>query len=385
VTSFLHAAGWVMVSPREWIPAGVVEMIGNRIHAIHRGRPKPGAIDHGPGVIMPALVNTHAHLSLSALKGRVDTTAGFTDWVKQLIALRAGLSEDEVTSAAVQAAEAAKQRGTGLLGEVGPVEPGASAMRAADLHGVVFSEFLGNHGGVLALPGPSKGVTFSYAGHALHTTAPGLLAQLKLATLERQTVFSLHLAESEAETEFLATGRGEWARLLESRGIDFSAWDLRGERPVPRAERLGLLGPDTVAVHVLDARASDLETLARSGTQVCVCPRSNMALHGKLPDIEGFLAAGLTVALGTDSVASASSLDLFGEMRFIAERYPGLRPEDILSMATVNGARALDRQYEGRIDPGYQTRLIYVGIEADSARSAASQLVSTPCEQVEWI
>ncbi len=195
----------------------------------------------------------------------------------------------------------------------------------------------------------------------------------------------MHLAESTAETEFLATGQGPWAELLESRGVDFSAWDMRGERPVPRAERLGLLGPDTLAVHLLDVTAADVDVLARSRTPVCVCPRSNATLHRRLPDIQSFVAAGLTVALGTDSLASAPSLDLFDEMSFVTQHYPGLRPEEILSMATVHAAKALARQDEGSIEPERKARLIYVDLEAASARSAASHLVSAPCAQVEWI
>ena len=374
-----------MIDPSTWIPNGAVEVEAGRIVGVRRCRRESKAVDHGPGVLMPALVNAHTHLSVSALKGRIDPSTGFIDWVKQLIAVRAGLSEDEVVSAAVHAALGARLRGTGCVGEVGPIESGATAMRRADLHGVLFSELLGNDATALALPGSDSKVSFSYAGHALHTTAPAVLAQAKLASLERQAVFSLHLAESDDESEFLATGRGAWAMLLQSRGIDFSSWDLRGERPVPRAERLGLLGPDTVAVHCLDVSADDVETLARMGTSVCVCPRSNLALHRKLPDVDTFLAAGLTVALGTDSLASAPSLDLFEEMAFVAEHFPSLPPETILSMTTVNGARALDRQGEGRIAQGNAARLVYVGLEAASARTAASQLVSTPPEQVEWI
>jgi cytosine/adenosine deaminase-related metal-dependent hydrolase len=385
VNSTFHTAGWVMIDPGNWIPNGVVEILDRLVVAVHRSHTGARTVDHGPGVIMPALVNAHTHLSLSALKGCVDTSTGFIDWVRQLIEVRARFSETERDAAAVHAAQGVKQRGTGCVAEVGPIEPGASAMRRAGLRGVLFSELLGNDGTALTLPNSDPGLSFSYAGHALHTTAPGVLAQLKRATLERRGIFSLHLAESEAETEFLATARGAWATLLASRGIDFSSWDLRGERPVPRAERLGLLGPDTVAVHALDVTADDVATLAHTGTSVCICPRSNAALHERLPDVDAFVAARVTVALGTDSLASTPSLDLFDEMAFIAEHYPALSPETILTMATVNGARALDRHDEGHIEPGNAARLIYVGLEAASARSAASQLVSTPPEQVAWI
>ncbi len=78
--SSLHTAGWVMVNPEVWIQGGVVEVIDDRIHAVHNGPRNAGAIDHGPGVIMPALVNAHTHLSLSALHGRIDTA----NWIHRL-------------------------------------------------------------------------------------------------------------------------------------------------------------------------------------------------------------------------------------------------------------------------------------------------------------
>jgi len=383
--SSFHTAGWVMINPEVWIQRGVVEIRDGRIEAVHRGLRDARAIDHGPGVIMPALVNAHTHLSLSALRGRLDTCNGFIEWVRQLIEKRADLPEEECSSAAGKAARAVKLSGTGLIAEVGPLEPGTSAMAHADLQGIVFRESLGSQPAQLSLPLDDNGVCFSHAGHALHTTAPEVLRQLKVAVAERKGLFSLHLAESAAETEFLSTGRGPWAALLESRNIDFSAWELGGERPVPRAERIGLLGPDTLAVHLLEVNATEVDALARSRTSVCVCPRSNALLHGKLPDIQGFLGAGLNVALGTDSLASVPSLSLFDEMSFVTEHYPALRPEVILSMVTVNAAKALARPDRGTIEPERKARLIYIDLEAASARSAASQLVSAACEQVEWL
>lgn len=381
----LHRAGWIAVNPEVWIEDGVVEVIDGRIASVAKSRPGCGAIDHGPGVIMPALVNAHTHLSLSALAGQVDCGKGFVEWVRDLIRVRACVSPKALASAAVQAAKHARTAGTGALAEVGPLEPGNSALACAELEGLVFNELLGNDPFVPPLPDDRPGVSYSYAGHALHTTSPGILTAMKSASTERRSVFSLHLAESEAETEFLATGRGEWATLLESRGIDFSGWDLKVERPVERAERLGLLGLETLAVHLLDVVPAEIETLAQTCTPVCVCPRSNLALHQRLPDIEAFSAAGLMVALGTDSLLSSPSLDMFDEMAFVASEYPGLPPATILSMATVNGATALGMQDLGTISPGKRARLIYVDLEANSGEAAASKLVSAECQGVRWL
>jgi cytosine/adenosine deaminase-related metal-dependent hydrolase len=379
-----HRAGWVMVEPDVWLENGVVEVTDGRIASVDRASPMDDAVDYGPGVILPALINAHTHLSLSALVGKVGTSRGFLNWVKGLIQSRAELSDHEMRSAAVTAAASARDAGTGFMLEVGPVEPGATAMRMAGLEGAVLAEVLGQCPELPDIPNSVNGLSFSYAGHALHTTAPRVLQGLKQAAGERG-LFSIHMAEADVEMEFLATGNGSWADFLGSRRIEHRDWGPWGERPVARANRLGLLGPDTLAVHVLHANSSDIETLAATGTPVCVCPRSNSLLHGRLPDITAFLEAGLTCALGTDSLASCPTLSLFDEMFFVFQRYPDLRPEAILALATTHAAKAVARPDLGSLRVGQKARLIYVDLVANSADMAALNLVSGRFGRMEWL
>lgn len=381
----LHKAGWILVKPGAWIENGTVEVVNDRIMGVSASRAGSQALDHGPGVIMPALINAHTHLSLSALRGQVDTGNGFTDWVKGLVSARSSLTFQEIVSAATRAAQKVKESGTGMVAEVGPLEPGVSAIRNCGLEGIVFTEVLGNSCEPPELPDDAHGVNFSVAGHGLHTTAPDVLQSLRAFAASRNNPFSIHLAESEEETEFLCGRNGVWADLITSRGIDFSHWDLTGERPVQRALRLGLLGPGTLAVHLLQATRNELTVLSSTGTSVCLCPRSNFLLHNRLPDINACLAAGLAPALGTDSLASSPSLSLFDEMAFISEHYADLAPDTLLAFATINGARALARPDLETVEPGRRARLIYADIEAISKKAAALQLVAGKPQQVHWL
>jgi aminodeoxyfutalosine deaminase len=380
-----HKAKWVMTQADLWIENGFVEISDGRVSAVGKANAGTPYEDHGAGVILPALVNAHTHLSLSRLADLAKSGLSFIDWVEKLIEARAALSQEEILTASVAAAKRAKDTGTGLAGEVGTTEPGLTSLTEAGLEGVVFEELLGSSPAVPSLAQDSETVRFSYAGHALHTTSPKTLKTLKGLTAGRSSVFSLHLAESDLETEFLCGGAGPWAELLDSRGIDYSDWDLAAETPVERAQRLGLLGPWTLAVHVLQADRGDFETLAQTGTSVCVSPRSNMILHGRLPDIGAMLAAGINPALGTDSLASNSTLSLFDEMAFTAENYRDLRPDTILAMAGPYGAKALGRPDAGRIRVGDRARLIYVDVDAGSAEEAALQLVANKPEWVDWL
>jgi len=377
-----------MRSPGSWLADGTVTVAHGRVVAVESA---PGATDiapttdHGPGVIMPGLVNAHTHLSLSALSGRIEMGEGFLTWVRKLVEIRRNLPPDAATTAMEAAVNRLREAGVALVGEFGPHIPVAPALAAAGIAGTIWLEFLGNEQDLPPLPPPAGEVDFSYAGHAPHTASPSLLRHIKETVRQLGRRFALHLAESKEEVEFLATGKGEWADFLQEMGRDFSGWGCWSRRPVELAAQLGLLDRDTLCVHCLFVTPGEIQLLARSGSQLCLCPQSNWNLHRRLPEIPAFLEGGLAPALGTDSLASTESLNIFDEMRFVAGRYPMLSSDTILAMATVNGARALGRPDLGTISPGQTARLIYVDLQAATSTQAAESLVNLPRQRVLWL
>jgi cytosine/adenosine deaminase-related metal-dependent hydrolase len=377
-----------MQSPGSWLANGTVTVAHGKVVEVKRTpgtRDRTATVDHGPGVIMPGLVNAHTHLSLSALSGKIETGESFLTWVRKLVNVRRSLPSDAATAAMETAVDRLWETGVALVGEFGPHIPVAPALAAAGLSGTIWLEFLGNEQDLPPLPPPLGEVDFSYAGHAPHTASPSLLRHIKETDRRLGRRFSLHLAESEEEMEFLATGEGEWAVFLQEMGRDFSGWDCWGRRPVELAAQLGLLDRDTLCVHCLFVTPNEIQLLARSGSHLCLCPRSNWNLHRRLPEIPAFLEAGLAPTLGTDSLASTESLNMFDEMRFVADRYPMLSPDTILAMATVNGARALGRPDLGTISPGQTARLIYVDLDVTAPAQAGERLVSVPVDRITWL
>jgi cytosine/adenosine deaminase-related metal-dependent hydrolase len=117
--------------------------------------------------------------------------------------------------------------------------------------------------------------------------------------------------------------------------------------------------------------ASDWKTAAKHGCPVCFCPRSNHNLNVGPANVEQAAALGMTLALGTDSLASNSDLDLFEEASFLMDRHPGIRPELVLRMLTLGGAEALGQSHlYGSIEPGKQSFLLSVDV-GDSTKSFA--------------
>ncbi len=382
----IHRAGWAVVDPETILRDGWVRVSDGVIAEVGGGRPPGGIdrVDHGPGALMPALVNAHTHLELSALGG-IPRGDGFRQWVFALIRARETAGTAALRQGAAAAAATLAGSGCSVIGEVSTLGITADLTENAGLSGVWFRERLGNPGPApppaqADLPSPAgdgRKMIRSLAGHGPHTTAPALLRALKSAARRAGTPFSIHLAESEEEETFLTTGRGPWADLLAERGIDHSGWGLPATSPVDHVRRLGLLDGATLAVHLIRTRKGDLPALAGAGAKVCLCPRSNRNLHDRLPDLTGMLTAGLRPCLGTDSLASADSLDLADEMALLAQAFPGVPPAAILAMATRNGAEALGLGASwGTLSPGKRGRFAYAPVRGGTPGAVMEAIIN---------
>ncbi len=372
----LHRAGWIIVDPSIVIENGHIEIENGFIRGVHKGAPKEKSIDHGPGVLMPPLVNTHLHLELSALKGCLPFDKGFKVWVKTLLEKRETLGQEKLIKEARKAVRNLIKSGNLYVGDISTLGITKPIIEDSALNGICFHEFLGSDSQGFFVQKKDT-VSFSVAGHAPHTSSPKLLKALKQCSKSNGLPFSIHVAESDDESEFIHDKKGQWADFLTARGIDWSSWDIGSKTPVAYINDMGLLDPLTIAVHLLNVNDRDMEILARSKTKVCVCPRSNRNLHGKLPDIEKMTNAGIKPALGTDSLASCDSLNIFDEMAFVKNHYPGLDPETIFSMGTVYGARTLGvEQLTGTLSKGRKAQFLYRPVKAMKKKDLFQRITS---------
>ena len=352
------------------IPNGYLLTENGRIKGVYSSKPKDSpkpCTDHGQGVIMPPLVNAHLHLELSALKDKVPMGKGFQVWVAALLEKRQALGEEALKQGAEKAIADLRAWANLYIGEISTLGITKELLENSGLGGVFFQEYLGTavpeRLDIHHFPALSKSV----AGHAPHTTAPELLQKLKQQTLTQNLPFSIHVAESEAELKFIDKKKGDWADFLTSRGIHYKSWEIGSVTPVAYLHKMGILDKRTIAVHLLHMTKDDIKIIKNTGAKVCVCPRSNQNLHGRLPDIESMIQKGIKPALGTDSLASADSLDIKDEMAFVAKNYPGLKPETIFNMATIYGAEALGVEHmAGSLRPEKKADFIYLPIQTNN-------------------
>jgi len=359
----IHHAGWIIKDAFTLVENGYIEIENGLIRAVHTQKPREKSIDHGPGALMPPLVNAHLHLELSALKNQLPFDRGFKSWVKLLIEKRAALGREKLIQEAQSSIQDLVKTGTLYVGDISTLGITGDLIRDSGLNGVVFHEFLGSDIPAV-FPQKNESVSFSLAGHAPHTASPHLLCTLKKAATAHNLPFSIHLAESEDESEFILYKKGAWADFLTSRGIDFSSWETGSKTPVSYINDMGLLNASTLAVHLLNVNKKDMDLLALSNTKICVCPQSNFNLHKKLPDIEQMIQKNMQPALGTDSLASCDSLSILDEMAFVQKKYPNLDPAAIFAMGTINGAKALGLEHiTGTLSKGKQAKFLYCPLE----------------------
>ena len=313
--------------------------------------------DLGEAVLVPGLVNAHTHLELSHLAGTSPVGLGFCAWVGWLMAQpRLDQAPDALPRALAQATASGTAAFLDISFRAGPMV--AASLRAAGLSGLVCHEYLGwGRRPSEALPpalaaAAGDDVAVAASGHALYSTSPDNLRRAMAVCRDRAAPFCLHLAEHPGELELLATGTGEFADLLRGRLLP-RGWRAPGRTPVAEAQAQGLLGPGTLAVHAVHLTPDDRAILAASGTTVCLCPRSNARIGVGTADAPALLAAGIRLALGTDSLASNDDLNLWNEARALLAAHPGLPGQAILAALTTVPARLLGREATlGRLAPG---------------------------------
>ena len=375
-----YIADWVLPIVTPPVQRGRVDVRDGRIVAVGAaaggGRVAGPVVDLGRTVVLPALVNAHTHLELSGLRGAVGPAASMPQWVDGLLQRWAEAGPPDLGAIRGAIAEA-RASGTGVVGDIGNTVAAGPILARAGMPARLFRE-------VLAFPGrgasdavdaaaadlrsveAAGGVRVGLAAHAPFSVGPAAFAALDAAVRERfGGPRSIHLGESPEELEFLRSGRGPWRDLLERIGRWDPAWTPPRCGPVEYLDRLGWLREGLVVVHGGQLTDVELHRLAERGVFLVTCPRSNAWTGVGHPPIERFLRAGVALAVGTDSLASAPDLNLFSELALMRRLAPSEPARRLLACATRHGAAALGFDDEfGVIAPGLRADLIGVGIPA---------------------
>lgn len=393
-------AEWLLPIADDPIRGGWVEIDSGRVTATGQGDPAD-AVDLGRVAILPSLVNAHTHFELSYLKDAVPPAARFLDWIRPLMAARRGYpdaADPRILAAARTAIAEARATGTGLVGDVSNTLVTMPLLREAGMPAQVFYELVGFNvtdaaarvwqaRAAMAEHRGSGDVRVAMAPHAPYSVSPALFAAIR-AEIDGDShhVSTVHLGESAEELEFVRKGTGPWRDLLQEMGAWDEAWAPPGGSPVEYLLDLGFLDRRVLAVHGVQFTGDDLARLRALRITVVSCPRSNAWVGVGSPPLEAFYAMGVSVAFGTDSLASVADLNVFGELaeaRRIAPKVPACH---LLESATLCGAQALGFGDQfGTIEAGKRASLIAVRLP-DGVTDVEEYLVSgVQPDAIRWL
>lgn len=379
-----YRARWVVPITTPPIANGIVGVDDTRIAFV--GAPDdapPGDdVDLGDVILMPGLVNAHCHLELTAMRGFLEDL-DFRRWILRLTnARRAVLDRDALLDSARYGIEEGLLAGVTTYADTGDSGVAMQAMREAGVRGINYQEVFG--------PDPSQcadsiaGLKEKLAGlryletplvkvgvspHAPYTVSDDLFRATTDVAREWRLPMAIHIAESELEQQLVVDAEGSFADGLRRRGIGV---ERRGSTPIELLDRLGVLGVKPLLIHCVRTNADDISRIASSQSSVAHCPASNAKLgHGVAP-LDEMLAAGITVGLGSDSMASNNRMDLLEEARLalFAQRarlgsHGTPTAADVLELATIGGAAALGLGDEiGSLDVGKQADLVAFSLQS---------------------
>lgn len=298
-----------------------------------------------PGMLLsPGLINAHGHAAMTLFRGLADDLPLMT-WL-----------ENHIWPAEAKWVDEAFVRDGTDLAIAEQIKGGITCFSDMYFFPKVASERVHNSGiraqiaiPILDFPIPGAGtaddairqgvelfndlkhherIKVTFGPHAPYTLGDETLEKIRVIAEELDAPIHMHVHETALEVQ--------------------QAVEQRGERPLARLARLGLLGPRFQAVHMTQISDEDLVMLVESNTNVIHCPESNLKLASGFCPVERLWQAGVNVAVGTDGAASNNDLDLLGETRtaaLLAKAVAGsataLDAHRALRMATLNGARAM--------------------------------------------
>lgn len=366
----VYEADWVVPVEGEPVRDGGVAVTDGRILAVGPASALEGERRRFPdAVIVPAFVNAHSHLEYAVYAGFGDTFS-FAPWIAQHVQRKARLLDGDAVAIARLGAAECLRSGIATIADASFTGAAAPACAELGLRALVALEVFGADPDAAverfeslreAVAGSlSDDVRLGVSPHAPYSVT----AEVYAACARLAVPVVTHLAESEAEQEWLLHGTG---LLAEAPGVPV---EPAGETGIRLLAGRGLLGPDVLAAHCVHVEPDEIELLAERDVAVAHCPRSNAVLGCGAAPLAELRAAGIRVGLGTDSPASTPSFDLFEEMRTAVytarvreRRADALSANDALELATLGSARALGLEAEtGSLAAGKRADLAVVSL-----------------------
>jgi len=346
------------------IQGDTILAVGSRPDILAR-YPRAHEIFEPDGLIMPGLINTHTHAPMACLRGFADDLPLMTWLQDHIFPVEAQLNAEIVHDATLLSIIEMIKSGTTSFCDMYLFAKDVA--RAAQISGIrcwigeVLYDF----------PSPSYGqlqdgfkyveemfteyrghplVSVTVDPHSVYTCSPSLLQDCYRLADKHQTLYVIHLSETDTEVE--------------------NCIRQYGTTPVRHLENLGVLTDRTLAAHCVQIDDEEISLLAERSVRVSHCIESNMKLASGIAPVPKLLEHGVQVSIGTDGSASNNDVDMFGEMNSVAKTHKAIildptvmDAETTLRAATLGGAIALHAETSiGTLVPGKKADLIVLNL-----------------------
>ena len=311
-------------------------------------------------VVMPGLINTHSHISMSIFRETVDGLKT-QDWLTQKIwPMEDKLTNEDIYYATMLSCIEMIETGCTCINDMyfmtediikAALESGVRLQTTRTLMGhnkedLIRLDELNN----LLENYKYETITFNAGIHGLYTSNEEYVKKCVDFAEEKNLPIHMHFCENTQEREDIK--------------IDYNV-----EEPSDVIKR-DFKGIHNILAHSVKISDKDIENLKETNTYISHCPVSNLKLGCGIAPITKMVEEGLCVSLGTDGQGSGSNLDMFETMKFTALLQKGINenPEDlpayeVLKMATINGTKALNLNETGKIEEGKLADLIIINME----------------------
>jgi 5-methylthioadenosine/S-adenosylhomocysteine deaminase len=384
----LYTADWIVpVSEPPMVQGGLLVGADGRIESVapissFAESADVARVNLGAAIIMPGLINVHAHPELAMFRGFLEDLP-FHQWIPTLMKCKraAALDDDDYAVAARWTCIESLRAGITTFGATEDSGVAVAALNAAGMRGLIYLEVFGPdprqaddsmqqlRSKVESLaPSATDQVRIGVSPHAPYTVSDELYSNVAAFAKSERLSLATHAAEAEAESILVSQGKGPFAAGLRTRGIETPP---RARSTIELLQRTGVLECAPLIIHAVLADADDLQMLADHGATIAHCPIANARLgHGIAPIVEA-KAAGINVAIGSDSVGSNNRIDLLEEARVaqILQRArlrsaSALTSAELLRMVTINAASALGMSDEiGSLEPGKSADFCVVAVD----------------------
>jgi cytosine/adenosine deaminase-related metal-dependent hydrolase len=331
------------------------------------------SVERHKGILIPGLINAHCHLELSHMQGVIPTGGGLHEFLNQIIQTRKATPATE-QDAAFRYDEVMWENGIQAVGDICNNEVTWPAKVASKIRyhnfietfGLDTAKAEGRFAMAAQLHASSKasGMSASIVPHATYSVSDPLYAAIQNAFNPATDIWSIHFLESKSEKELIQDGTGPMKAMYASLGIIPKEFEGHGTtvaewvlQHIPQAGKI-------LFVHNTYLQLDDIAVLKASGRfndmYFCLCPKANLYIEGRLPNVPMMIQAGCKIVLGTDSLASNNGLSLVDEIITLQQHYPELDAAQLYQCATAHGAELFGWNDLGGFEKGKKPGVVLV-------------------------